>query len=679
MSDATPRLITVEDLLRLPILDDPRWSPDGRWIAYVQATPNPLERGATSAIFLASPQGGAPVQLTRGGKDSQPRWSPDGQWLAFTSARGGVPQIYLLPIGQPGEARALTSHAHGATSPAWSPDGQRIAYLANGNAADWEAEDSGTTPPPPLDKLEAQYRKDRLAEDKKAYFDPQVVDKIPFRLGTSLLDDRTAQLYLIEAHAEQPKPRRLTSWPTPHSEPHWSADGRALYTVRSYRPQADEFWRDGNITRIDAESAEATRLADDVYTIYDLRPSPDGRWLAYSRRLKDAVDHLVELALLPLGEDGLPSDAAFPLNRSLDRNLTHYVWTPDNHLETIAQMEGRYALYRFSTDASAPRLRLEGEGLEGLDVGPQGDIAFSQTTVAGFNELALLEAGTGQARQLSQAQTLLRELKLAQAQRFTWDNGAGHSIEGWYFLPPHAPQDQPLPTIINMHGGPHILWTPADRGMWHEFQLQAAQGYLVFFCNPRGSLGYGEAFSRAVHRHWGDYAMQDVMGGIDALVARGLADPERLYLTGGSYAGYLTAWMVAHSTRFRAAVAHRGVYNLISFHGTSDIPSFVRAEFGVEPWEDPDFLWQQSPLAHAHRIKTPLLIQHAEGDYRVPIEQGEQLFTWVRRSGGTVKLLRFPRDGHDMTRVGEPAHRMDSLRATLAWFEQFGGPSQAQA
>ena len=676
MSDA-PRLIAVEDLLRLHTLDDPRFSPDGRWIAYVQATPNLLERGTTSSIFLVSPQGGPPIQLTRGGRDSQPRWSPDGQWLAFTSARGDTPQIYLMPIGQPGEARPITNHPHGAHSPAWSPDGQRIAYLASSNAADWEAE-AGDPPPPPADKLEAQYRKDRLAEDKKAYFDPQVVDKIPFRLGTSLLDDRTAQLYVIDAHAEQPKPRRLTSWPAPHSEPHWSANGRALYTVRSYRPQADEFWRDGNIFVIDAESGEATRLADDVHTIYDLRPSPDGRWLAYSRRLKDAVDHLLELTLLPLGEDGLPNDAAFVLNRQLDRNLIAYAWTRDGHLETIAQMSGKHALMSFSTDGRAPRLRLEVDGLEGLDVGPQGQIAFSQTTVAGYNELALLDAQTGQVRQLTQAQTLLSELKLAQAERITWENEAGQTIEGWYFLPPEAPQGQPLPTIINLHGGPHILWTPADRGMWHEFQLQAAQGYLAFFCNPRGSLGYGEAFSRAIHRRWGDGAMHDIMGGVEALVTRGLADPERLYLTGGSYGGYLTAWMVAHSQRFRAAVAHRGVYNLLSFHGTSDIPSFVRAEFGVEPWEDPDFLWQQSPLAHAHHIKTPLLIQHAEADYRVPIEQSEQLFAWIRRTGGTVKLLRFPRDGHEMTRSGEPAHRIDSLRATLAWFAQFGGPGQAE-
>jgi dipeptidyl aminopeptidase/acylaminoacyl peptidase len=207
--------------------------------------------------------------------------------------------------------------------------------------------------------------------------------------------------------------------------------------------------------------------------------------------------------------------------------------------------------------------------------------------------------------------------------------------------------------------------------MFHEWQSHAASGYVVFYCNPRGGDGYGEDFRQALHADWGKVAFDDIMSGVDVLLEKGFADKGRMAVTGGSYGGYMTAWIVGHTDRFVSAVTQRGVYNLISFYGTTDVPDLITSDFDVEVWEDPDLLWKHSPLAYAQNIKTPLLIIHSENDYRVPIEQAEQLFAFVRRNGGTVKMLRYPRDGHELSRSGEPEHRVSRLTEMIAWFDKY--------
>lgn len=668
------RTVMIEDLTRLVGLDDPRFSPDGRWLAFTHSTPNVSDKSYSTHIYVVDTHTGALRQLTRGGKDSQPRWSPDGAYLAFTSARGGAPQLYLLPMREAGEARQITSHANGANSPAWSPDGTQLAYLASNNAAERAKEDSGESEAPPKDALERNYRKDRAAEDKRTYFDPLTVDSLTYRLGTAYLDDRSAQIYVVNPHQDKPTPRRLTSTRLPNGAPEW-LNGQTLITVRSEAANPDEFWRDGTLVALDVATGEAQRLYnDDAYTIYSVKPAPDGRSIAFERRLKDLVDHLVELCVAYLDEQGGLMPALEVLNRSLDRNVGSYVWTKHGALMATLQDSGRMPLYTFYPQTGNHSLRHDAlHILSGFDVATDGSVAFCATSVETFSEVYFLPTGEGSARPLSQFHhSYLSERDLASAHLLEYPTEEAYTVQGWYFLPPNYQAGTAYPLIVNVHGGPHIMWSPADTGMWHEFQLMAAQGYVVFFCNPRGSSGYGEAFTRSIKAAWGTKAMHDVMLGVDALIERGIADSERLFLTGGSYGGYLTAWMLAHSPRFKAGVAHRGVYNLLSFHGTSDIPSFVRAEMGVEVWENPQFLWEQSPVAHATRIQTPLLLIHQENDYRVPIEQAEQLFTLLRRTGGTTRLIRFPREGHEMTRTGEPQHRLQSLQAMMAWFEQYG-------
>ena len=250
----------------------------------------------------------------------------------------------------------------------------------------------------------------------------------------------------------------------------------------------------------------------------------------------------------------------------------------------------------------------------------------------------------------------------------------GTPIDGWLIKPPES-DAEPLPLAVNIHGGPAGMWGPSEPTLWLEWQHHAASGYAVFFCNPRGSGGYGDAFMVANHPDWGDGPQSDVLAGVDLLIERGIADPDRLALSGGSYGGYLTAWIVGHDTRFKAAVAQRGVYHMLAFHGTTDIPWFMTSNMQAEPWEDPARYWEKSPLAYAHQITTPLLIIHSEQDYRVPIAEGEQLFATIKRAGQTpVELVRYPREGHELSRSGEPKHIIDRLERIIAWFDRYCKP-----
>jgi len=207
--------------------------------------------------------------------------------------------------------------------------------------------------------------------------------------------------------------------------------------------------------------------------------------------------------------------------------------------------------------------------------------------------------------------------------------------------------------------------------MWHEWQTTAAAGYICFFCNPRGSEGYGAQWRDAIHANWGEADQDDIHAGIDALIARGYVDVQRIAVTGGSYGGYMTTWLISHSDRFCCAVAARGVYNLLTEHSTSDVQELIEIEFDAYPWEIYEELWDHSPLAHAHKINTPLLLLHSERDYRVPISEAEQLFAILHRQKKTVELVRYPREGHELTRTGEPNHRADHMRRRLAWFNRY--------
>ena len=672
------RRITAEDLYNIAYIEDPRVSPDGEWIAYVHLTVDRMENGYKRNIWLAPTDGGKPVQVTRSGKDSQPRWSPDGRTLAFTSGRADKPQIHLLPVGGVGgEARALTSMPNGASSPAWSPDGTQIAFLAGMNAEERAREDSGEQEEPPADQFEAKQRKERREHEEQQRWDPRPVTRIPYREGTSYKDDRFAQVYVMpaaeDASDEEKKPRRLTDVDADHTEPHWTPDGEFILTSRSSQPDADETWRWFSLYRIRVADGEGEQLTDETHADVDPHPSPDGRWIAYARvpveRMSEMQNRLTVLA----SEGGEPRD----LTIEFDRAPESYRWTADSQsLIIVAGDWGCVEIYRVDVETAAVEKIVGGQmEVQYFDLARDGGIAFAASTPFSPPELFWQGPGMDEPLQLTEANTeFLKEVIVQEPHELRFTGPSGHELQGWYILPVGYEEGMKAPLAFNIHGGPHVMWSVCTRSMWHEWQFHAARGYLVFYMNPRGAEGYGQSFLSELHAAWGDVAFEDLMAGVDAVLETGLVDEDRMAVTGGSYGGYMTAWIVGHTDRFKSAVTQRGVYNLLSFYGTSDVPMLVSNEYDVEPWEDPDLLWKHSPLAYAHNVKTPLLIIHSENDFRVPIEQGEQLFAYVRRSTDTpVKLVRYPRDGHELSRSGEPKHRVSRLTEMVEWFDKYTG------
>ncbi|MBL8156333.1 MAG: S9 family peptidase [Anaerolineae bacterium] len=670
----TKQKITVEDLCRITLVEDPRISPDGAWVAHVQVTVDRLDNGYKRNIWLTRLADGKTLQLTRSGKDTQPRWSPDGQTLAFVSARDDKSQVYLLPITEPGgEARALTALPNGATSPAWSPDGHWMAFLSPMNATERAKEDRREEDHKPADKLDAKQRKERRDQDESQRWDPRPAWRIPYRSGTSFLSDRFNQIYVMPTteglDKDQSRPRRLTSADADHEAPQWTPDGQFILTARIGNPQGDEPWRWSNLYRVRVADGSHEQLTDETFSSFNPTASPDGRWIAFVRLPRERLsERMSRLAVMPSAGGEIRD-----LNLAFDRAVYQYKWSPDgSSLYFTCANAGRLELYRVDPDTGTFSAAASGEiHIETFDVHPQAGLVMNVSTPANPSELYHQPASEPHARPITQInQKFLDSLIVQPIHELRWKTTDGAEIQGWYLLPVDYEAGKTYPLALNIHGGPHIMWGPAMKSMWHEWQLHAARGYVAFFTNPRGSDGYGEAFQMALHSQWGTLATGDILSGVDALLERGFVDPQRIAVTGGSYGGYMTTWLIAHSDRFVAAVAQRGVYNLLSFSGTTDIVSFVQSEFGMDPWEDPMFLWESSPLAHAHKIKTPLLLIHGENDFRVPIAESEQMFTYVRRNGGTVRLLRFPREGHEMTRTGEPEHRIATLTHMLEWFDR---------
>ena len=672
------RRIVASDLMRLVNAEDPQISPDGEWIAFVKATIDEVDNTYQRNIWLMPKDGGEPVQVTRGNKDSHPRWSSDGRRLAFTSARADKPQVYLLPIGSPGgEARALTSAETGAVSGKWSPDGTTIAYLSPLNAEERAKEDSDEADDPPADKFEAKQRKERKEHDETLRWDPRPVHRIPYREGTSFNDDRYAQIYVItvDAEGDEAKPRRLTDIDADHEPPEWTPDGKYLLTTRTVDPERDEYWRWSSLYRINVASGEQTQLTDESHVDGGAKLSPDGKWIAYERVPHERMSETMSrVAVLP-AEGGEPLDLTLEFDRGsgIQGGLR---WLPDSSAIIFAAGDyGNQEIYQVAPDGGEVSKIVEGTiEVQAFDVGPGGGVAFVATTPVSPPELYRQSSAKDAYEQLTNLNgDFLDEVIVQETHEIRFAGPDGQTeLQGWYILPVGYREGQKYPLAFNIHGGPHVMWSSSARTMWHEWQCHAACGYAVFYMNPRGGDGYGQKFLSDLHAAWGDVAFEDLMTGVDEVIKLGFVDEDRMAVTGGSYGGYMTGWIVGHTDRFKSAVSQRGVYNLSSFYGTSDVPMLISNEYDVEPWEDPQLLWEHSPLAYAHNVKTPLLLIHSENDYRVPIEQAEQFFAFVRRATDTpVKLLRYPRDGHELSRSGEPKHRVSRLTEMVEWFDKY--------
>ncbi len=673
---AEPRVI-AQDLFKIVTVSEPRFSPDGQWLAFVRTEIDRENNGYRSAIWRV-PAGGGPLrQFTSGERrDSAPRWSPDGRWLAFVSNRGpekAKPQIYLMPTDG-GEACQLTKMENGVDEPAWSPDGSYLAFTSRLSAEEMAAGEDQE--PDALPDPEEQRRRAEEKEKKeKEKADPRVISRFAYRAETSYFDDRTAHLYVLEVDPETGQasgsPRRLTNDARNYHDPRWLPDGSALLAMADRQPGEDDLFYYPDLVRVPLAAGAPVILTGPDTADHNPRPSPDGRWIAYnSLPAAELSTANAEIRLIPVG-GGEPRT----LTTELDAHPRELSWLPDGQgLCFLVAERGRIDLRRISIEGGPVDTLLTADrGMLAYDLSPDGHrVAFVASTDRAPYDLYVADLATGGEGRLTEVNAgWLSEKALGQVDDLWFESADGTSIQGWIVTPPDFDPTRKYPLVLSIHGGPHAMWSRHEPTMWHEWHVLAAQGYVVFACNPRGSDGYGHDFRATLRNRWGEADLPDLQAGMEQVIARGYVDPERLVITGGSYGGFMTVWVIGHDDRFKAAVAQRGVYDLISFYSTTDIPLFAEREFSTTPWQDPDRLWSYSPVAYVENIHTPLLLIHSENDFRVPIPTAEGLFVALRRLRREVQMVRYPRDGHELSRSGEPKHRVDRLERIIDWFDRY--------
>ncbi len=680
------RPITAEDLYNLQFVEDPQISPDGKRIAFVKMTIDKLGNKYSRNIWIAEPNGRSRRlrQFTFGGGSAHsPRWSPDGSTLAFISNRDGKSQLYLIGLDG-GEARAITSMPNGLSLPvwsaagtrlAWSPDGKRIAFAAPVNAEERRREDSGREEAEAESALELQQRKEREKEKEKAKTDPRIITRLPYRSGTEFFDDRRWHIYVMDApdaESKPPKPYRLTEGELDFTQIAWTKDGQSVISAQSRTPDTDP-WEHVDLIRLSAVGRRKPfrRLTKAGHDYAAPEVSPDGKWIATLRQVETGSSGRTQhLAVLPTG-----GGAARDLTLELDRTVEQFRWSADSRwLYFVAGDHGDTGIYRVRTNGGAIEKVIGGRrAVLGFSLSKSNQLAFAACTPERPVDLYTARSDGKSEKRLSDFNGgWLAQLEIAKTEELNYAAPDGRAIQGWLIKPGKFRKGKKYPLAVNVHGGPHIMWGPSTPSMWLEMQLHAARGYAVFYCNPRGSDGYGEEHTTIITGDWGDHVMRDILTGVDRAAEKGFVDTTRMALTGGSYAGYMAAWIVGHDRRFACAWAQRGLYNMISFYGVTDIPHFLEREFDdATPFDNLEKSWKQSPLAYVRDIRTPLAIEHQENDYRCPISDAEQLFTALKRLKRTVVFYRYPREGHEMSRSGEPRHRVDRLNRMTAWFDKY--------
>ncbi len=649
------RGITAEDYYSYHFAADPRISPDGKQVVYVVSRVDRARNRRVPSIWITAADGGsAPRELVgEAWTPGSPRWSPDGRTIAFSSGRvpsdsagttgkqepaPGKSQLWSVPPSG-GTPRRITNLANGVSSCSWAPTGDRFVCLVRTGPSD--SVNTGTN-----------------RSDVRHY------THISYKFNdTGWFDDKRSHLWVIDATTGSG--RQITSgddWND--TDPQWSPDGARLTFVSDRSGKEYDESRNRDVWTTPAGGGALTKVSTAPGRNTSPEWSPDGRTIAYLNSEDEDSAPIVLLAPAGGGSFRRAADG-------LDMNPTNLQWSDDGralYFETV--MRGENHLYRIDVQLGGVSAVTSGpRSVRSVDLG-RGRMVYLVNDFQHLDDVYSAGVDGKAEKKLTDVNgELWKQLDLASVERMTYKGAEGWDVDGFLVKPLGWKSGTKYPMILSIHGGPAgqygVDW-------YNEFQVDAAKGYAVFFSNPRGSTGYGQKFERGIANQWGGNDYIDVMSGVRTVLgANPWLDTARLGVTGGSYGGYLTNWIVGHTSLFKAAVTLRSVVSFISDEGTRDGAYGHTRDFGGDLFEKFDLYWDRSPLKYAKDVTTPILILHSDNDFRVPLEQGEQWFRALRHFGKTAEIVMFPRENHNLTRTGEPKHLVESLNWQLYWFDKY--------
>jgi dipeptidyl aminopeptidase/acylaminoacyl peptidase len=643
------------DVFDLQWVADPEMSPDGRSIAYVRMSYDIKTDRPRGSVWLVGIDGKNARPLSSAPTNGSPRWSPDGTRIAYLAhAADGSNQLFMYWTSS-GATASISNFTESPASLAWSPDGRWLAF----------------TMPVPAERKPLKVELPETPKNAHWAEPPKLIDRVVFRAdGEGYLPNAFNQLFIMPADGGAA--RQLTHGDYDNDgPPAFTADGAAVLISANRRSDAEYDPLDSEVYRIDLADGSIRALTDRRGPDRHPVPSPDGKHIAYLG-FDDQQLGYQATQLYVMDSDGTHSHS---LTASLDRDVAAPQWT-DGGKQLVFQYEERGSTKIAAIDLQG-KMRILADGVGGVDVTrPYSGGSFSISkggrfafTRASASAPAALATGTSP-RDIAALDTfsdvLLAQRTLGAVEEIGFDSSADHRrMQGWIIKPPGFDPAKKYPLLLEIHGGPFASYSASFAA---ELQLYAAAGYVVLYMNPRGSTGYGEEFANLIHHDYPDKDFEDLMSGVDAVLSRGFIDNQRLFVTGGSGGGVLTAWIVGHTDRFRAAVVVKPVINWTSFVLTADMTNyFYRYWFGELPWDNEQAYWKRSPLAYVGNVKTPTMLMTGEADFRTPSSEAEQFYQALKLRKVDTALVRVPNASHDIS--ARPSLLIAKVAYVLAWFK----------
>lgn len=679
LAAAQKRAITETDLFDFVWVGDPQISPDGSKVAFVRVTVNSAKTNYDTSIWSTRLDGsGDPVRLSSGNRDTTPRWSPDGRYLAFvrageTPGQTSAPQIYLLPTAG-GEAFALTNVPRGAGGPVWSPDGKWIAFGSSANPEDI-----------------AKHGKPPAPGERES--DVRVITRAVYRSDGGGYNDPTRpnHLWVIAAPmnpGEKPTAKQLTSGQFSEGNFTWAADNSRIYFSTNRNPEPYYETPKTQIYSVAPAGGEPTLLTRLEMGVGGLSLSPDGRRFAFvGSQVHTPVESYTQpdLWVLDVAPNAQPKNLTTAFDFDIGSGLTGDqappragggnlpIWSADGRSITVGfAKEGRLNLA--TVDAASGRLAELTKGDHAVMLyrasNDRSKLVYLLSTPTRIGDLFVADARGANARQLTRFNDpLMAKLNLTEPDDVWYNSFDGKRAQTWIQKPPDFDPNKKYPLILNIHGGPHAAYGYIFS---HEFQWMAAKGYVVVYPNPHGSTSYGQDFGNIIQHAYPGDDHKDLMLAVDETIKRGYIDEKKLGITGGSGGGVLTNHAVTLTDRFKAAVSQRDISNWASWWYTADFAQFQPSWFKGAPFEDVEGFRERSAITHVAKIKTPMMFILGEADHRTPpYAGGEELFRALKYRKVPTVMVRFPNASHDLSRTGNPWHRIERLQHIVGWFDKW--------